>query len=159
MSVLDRLKSLLTTDSGPQEPKPLPPTDVPHLIGALLVRVAKADANYAVQEISQIDRILARMQDIGPVDAARLRGESERLEAFAPDTHDFADKLRKNVSYDDRLAATRALWDVVFADGATHEAELETLALTQAHLGISAEDCAAARADARAAGPTPSQNA
>lgn len=144
MNVFDRLTRLFSGPPAP-EPKPLPPTDIPHALGALLVRVAKIDDHYAVQEISQIDKILARFENIGPVDAAKMRADCERLEEHAPATQDFADLLRTHVDYDARLAMTEALWNVVYADGRAHQSEESVMDLTRGHLGISPEDCEMAR--------------
>ena len=149
MSVLDRLSKLFKAPPPSKEIKPLPEADVPHALGALLVRVALSDHQYAVQEISQIDRVLSAYQGIGPIDAAKLRAECERLEAFAPDTPDFAFLLCRSVSYEDRLSMVEALWQVVFADGALLEVESDVMGLTQSQLGIRPEDCAAAKAKAQ----------
>ncbi|MGB7317161.1 MAG: TerB family tellurite resistance protein [Planktotalea sp.] len=151
MPVLERLTKLFKAHPAPLPPKPLPEADVPHALGALLVRIALSDNHYAVQEISQIDRILSRFQGIGPIDAAKLRAECERLEAFAPDTPDFAYLLCESVPYDTRLEMVSALWEVVFADGALQQAEDDMMVLTQDHLGIRTEDCDAAREAAKLA--------
>lgn len=148
MSVLDRLTALFKTPVQ-REIKPLPATDVPHALGALLVRVALSDKQYAVQEIGQIDRVLAKFQNIGPIDAAKLRAECERLEGFAPNTPDFAHLLCKSVDYADRLGIVKALWQVVYADGALREVEADVMEVTQSQLGIKPQDCAAAQADAQ----------
>lgn len=153
MTVLDRLTRLFTSQSPQRAPQPLPEADVPHALGALLVRVARSDDHYAVQEISQIDRILARFQGIGPIDAAKLRAECERLEAFAPDTPDFAYLLCESVSYEARLEMVEALWDVVYADGASKQSEEDMMQLTQQHLGITSADCTAARSKAALSPP------
>lgn len=150
MSVFDRLTALFKAPVAEKEIKPLPPTDVPHALGALLVRVALSDHQYAVQEISQIDRVLAKFQSIGPIEAAKLRAESERLEAFAPDTPDFAYLLCKSVSYEDRLSMVKALWQVVYADGKLQDVEAAVMEVTQTHLGISSQDCADAQKMAQA---------
>lgn len=156
MSVLDRLTALFKSPPTPQEMKPLPEADAPHALGALLVRVALSDNQYAVQEISQIDKVLATMYDIGAIEAAKLRAECERLEQFAPDTPDFAYLLCASVSYAERLKMVTALWQVVFADGALRDVESHVMEVTQSHLGIREEDCAAARLEAqRAAGSFP----
>ncbi|MEN8893538.1 TerB family tellurite resistance protein [Planktotalea arctica] len=149
MNVFDRLFKLFKAPPAPREIKPLPEADVPHALGALLVRVALSDKQYAVQEISQIDRVLAAYQGIGPIAAAKLRAECERLEAFAPDTPDFAFLLCKSVSYAERLSMIEALWQVVFADGALKDVESDVMELTQNQLGIAPEDCAAAKAKAQ----------
>lgn len=151
MSVIDRFTALFKEPRTETAPKPLPPADVPHALGALLVRVALSDRKYAVQEISQIDRVLAKFQDIGPIEAAQLRAESERLEAFAPDTPDFAFLLCESVSYEDRLSMVHALWDVVYADGTLKDVEVHVMDVTQNHLGIRPEDCAAAQTRAQEA--------
>lgn len=148
MNILDRLSALFSEPHAP-EIKPLPPTDVPHALGALLVRVAKSDDRYAVEEISLIDRVLATYQEIGPIEAAKLRAECERLEAFAPDTPEFAIYLSRSVSYEDRQNMVQALWQVVYADGRVRDVEASVMNITQSHLGISAEDCTAARARAQ----------
>ncbi len=149
MSVLDRLTALFTGPAEIEE-KPLPPTDVPHALGALLVRVALSDHQYAVEEIARIDRVLAKFQDIGPIDAAKLRAECERLEAVAPDTTAFTALLNQRVDYADRLKMVAALWQVVYADGALKDVEKRVMHLTQTQLGIQASDCTAAQADAQA---------
>lgn len=150
MSVLDRLSALFKAHPTATAPKPLPEADVPHALGALLVRAARSDDHYAVQEISQIDKILARFQNIGPVDAAKLRADCERLEAFAPETPDFAYLLCETVPYEARLEMVTALWQVVYADGDKRPAEQHMMELTQDHLGIRSEDCDAARRAAEA---------
>lgn len=149
MSIIDRLTDFFKSPPTVQEVKPLPATDVPHALGALLVRVALSDKQYAVQEIGQIDRVLARSQNIGPIEAAKLRAECERLEAFAPDTPDFAFLLCKSVAYKDRLSIVKALWQVVYADGALREIEADVMDITQSQLGIRPEDCTIAQQEAQ----------
>lgn len=150
MSVIDRLTALFSSPPTVQKVLPLPATDVPHALGALLVRVALSDKQYAVQEIGQIDRVLAKFMDTGPIEAAKLRAECERLEAYAPDTPDFAYLLCKSVSYENRLRIVKALWQVVYADGALREVEADVMDVTQSQLGIRPDDCAAAQSDAQA---------
>lgn len=149
MNVIERLTQLFSSPPVAAETKPLPETDVPHALGALLVRVALSDKQYAVQEIGQIDRVLASSQGLGPIEAAKLRAECERLEAFAPDTPDFANLLRASTDYADRLSIVQALWEVVYADGALREVEADVMNVTQSQLGIRAEDCEAAKTRAQ----------
>ncbi len=51
--------ALLTRLRGKPEPTALPEPDEKLALGALLVRVAKSDNHYDVDEIGEIDRILA----------------------------------------------------------------------------------------------------
>ncbi|MCV6586121.1 MAG: TerB family tellurite resistance protein [Marinibacterium sp.] len=129
----------------PAEP-PLPDPDTELALGALLVRVAMSDRNYRVEEISLIDRILARMFQHDPIEAAKIRATCERLHAAAPDTTTFAALIRETTSLDDRLAALDALWEVVLADGSQDDAELEILEEARLAMGLSQADSDAARA-------------
>ena len=62
------------------EPEPLHDMDARLALAALLVRLAKADDDYAVEEIRRIDRIIASRYGLNPVDAAKLRADAEDLE-------------------------------------------------------------------------------
>lgn len=141
------IQRILSAFSAPQ-PQPLPEPDARLALGALMVRVAKSDDSYRVEEIQRIDRILARANDIGAIDAARMRATCERLEAEAPDTDRFARLIRETVSHEGRVDALRALWQVLLSDGLERPEELAVLTATCAALGLTEADNAAARAAA-----------
>lgn len=127
---------------------PCPPLDAAHALGALLVRVAKADHAYLFEELEQIDRILAHRNAINAVAAAKLRAECERLEAAVPETPEFVAKLQEAVEYDDRRKIAEALWAVVVADGVREEHEVALVEIVEELLGVSGADSQAARAAA-----------
>lgn len=118
------------------KPVPLPELDGRLALGALLVRVAKSDHNYAVEEIGRIDRILARTYDLNPVEAAKMRADCERLEHAAPDGAEFAASVRASVPREDRAAVLVALWRVALADGVEKPEESEMLARVADRLGL-----------------------
>lgn len=130
------------------DPKPLPQPDAQLALGALLVRVAFADRTYRAEEVGQIDRILARTFELGPIEAAKLRATCEALERDAPGTPEFAVILRDEVDYADRKALGDAMWSVAIADGHRHEDEEIQLEAIELALGLTTDDIQAARADA-----------
>lgn len=130
------------------EPQPLPQPDAQLALGALLVRVAFADKNYRATEIGQIDRILARTFDLGPIEAAKLRATCEKLEHDAPDTDEFAQILREEVDYAHRLGLGQAMWSVALADGHRHEQEEIQLLAIETALGLTDIDIETLRRDA-----------
>ena len=144
--IIERLKTLFTGGEIPD--KPLPELDAAHAIGALLVRVAKADHVYLFEELEQIDRILAQRNGLNPVEAARMRADCERLEHAGPETPRFAEILRASVDYEERLAVVRALWSVVLADGIREEHEVALVDLIEDMLGVSEEHSREARESA-----------
>lgn len=123
----------------------LPDPDAELALGALLVRVAMSDKDYQVEEISLIDRILARLFQHNAIEAAKIRATCEKLHAAAPETDTFAKLIRETTGLQDRLAALDALWEVVLADGVPKEAELRVLESARKAMGLSYLESTAAR--------------
>ncbi|WP_297774036.1 TerB family tellurite resistance protein [uncultured Roseovarius sp.] len=138
------LHRILHAFSAPR-PAPLPEPDDKLALGALMVRIAKSDHQYDVSEIKRIDRLLARLYSLGPLDAARMRATCERLEHAAPDTARFGHVIRETVSLEARLGALEALWEVVLSDGVSHPDEVQVLDAAREAMGLSHADSDAAR--------------
>jgi uncharacterized tellurite resistance protein B-like protein len=119
---------------------PLPEPDEHLALGALLVRVAKSDSHYHIQEISEIDHILQESFALNAVEAAKMRATCEKLEAQAPGTPDFALLIRQNVDYAHRLSILPAFRRVVIADGVHVRAEADAVLEIENMLGIRPED-------------------
>lgn len=126
-------------------PPHLPQAEARLALAALLVRIARADGDYAAAEVARIDRVLARQYALTPGDAAALRAEAEVLEAEAPDTVRFTRALKEAVGHDDRLALIEAMWAVVLADGARDAQEDRLMRMVASLLGIADRDSALAR--------------
>ncbi|AAV94599.1 TerB family tellurite resistance protein [Ruegeria pomeroyi] len=129
----------------PPTPAPLPDPDAELALGALLVRVAQADRDYQVEEISLIDRILARLYGHNAIEAAKVRATCEKLHAAAPETDTFGKLIRETTGLEERLAALDALWEVVLADGEQREGELKILEEARIAMGLSRKDSDSAR--------------
>lgn len=124
----------------PQEQSTLPDPDAELALGALLVRVAQADREYQVEEISLIDRILARLYGHNQIEAAKVRATCEKLHAAAPETDTFGKLIRETTGLDERLAAMDALWEVVLADGRQEEGEIRIVEDARKAMGLSIAD-------------------
>ncbi|MDQ2092502.1 tellurite resistance TerB family protein [Rhodalgimonas zhirmunskyi] len=142
----DFLKKL----TGPNT-APLPDEDARLALCALLVRLARADGEYATVEMAQIDRVLARRYALSPFEAAALRTEAEGVEAEAPDTVRFTRAIKDAVPHDDRLAVLEAMWSVVLADGERDMLEDSNMRMIANLLGINDRDSALARQKAEGA--------
>ena len=115
--LISRLRAFLHLGDSAPAPEPLPEPDAQLALGALLVRMARADHAILFEEIEQIDRILAERNGIGPVEAAKMRATCEKLDAAMPDTETFVALIRDAVPYDERRTIAEALWKVALADG------------------------------------------
>jgi uncharacterized tellurite resistance protein B-like protein len=133
------------------EAETLPDDDARRALAALLVRVARADHDYAEAEMARIDRILSARYGLSPFEAAALRAEAEGIEAEAPDTVRFTHAIKAAVPFEERSAVVEALWAVVLADGRRDDEEDGLLRMTSKLLGINDRDSALARQRAAAA--------
>lgn len=141
--MFERLLSFLGLP--PEELTKMPEADARHAMGALLVRVAKADGVYLFQEIGEIDHMLADLYDLNAVEAAKMRAECEKLEEAMPETEALADVLTETVSAEERAQVVRALWIVADVDGERHEKEEQVVAIASETFGMAPEDAVALR--------------
>jgi uncharacterized tellurite resistance protein B-like protein len=135
MAMFERLTEFFRNPNSYETP--LPEADVGHVIGALLVRAAKADSAYLFEEVEVIDRILAERHELGPIEAAKMRAACEKLEEEMPDTAELTAILREAIGVEEMENALRALWRVVFADGIELDEEEAVLHKVEALLGVS----------------------
>lgn len=136
--------SLLKRLTAPA-PTPLTEIDSRLALGALLVRVAKADENYDADEAVRIKRILAKRYGLSAESAADLRAQCEDLEFEAPDTVRFTRAIKEATPLEDRISIIEALWEIAFADGARDAEEDAVVRLVAELLGVSDVERAAAR--------------
>lgn len=125
---------------APQEAPPLPELDGEIAMGVLLVRLAKADQNYAVEEIAMMDKMFARHRGMNPVEAAKARAICERLEREAPDTAALTALVRHGVNEDTRIAMLTALRGLSRADGVVRDEETSFVNRVAAELGLERTD-------------------
>lgn len=126
-------------------PAPLPGTDADLALAALLVRVARTDRMYAIEEVERIDRILMARHGFGSFEAAALRAEAEKVEAEAPDTVRFTRALKEAVALEDRMALVVALWEVALSDGSRDAEEDHEMRVLSGLLGLTDVESALAR--------------
>ena len=125
---------------------PLDAGDARLSLAALLVRVARANDDYADSEVAKIDVFLARhYPDLDASGAAALRAEAEEIEDSAHDTIKFTRSIKDAVDLDDRMEVVEALWELVLADGERDAEEEGALRLIAPLLGINDRDSALAR--------------
>lgn len=134
------LETLLGLLKKPQTYQtPLPEADARHAMGALMVRAAKADNVFRLEEIQAIDKVLAERYGLNPIEAAKMRAACQNLEREMPDTDEMTAVLRDAISVEEKEATLTALWRVVYADGIKQDEEDVLLHEIEELLGISAD--------------------
>ncbi|MDB3961598.1 TerB family tellurite resistance protein [Paracoccaceae bacterium] len=134
------LKSLLEPQA-----EPLHDDDARLAMSALLVRLARADNEYAAAEIHRITQVIMARYELAEPEAIALRETAETLEQEAPDTVRFTRAIKDRVAYEDRIAVVEALWQVALADGNRDAEEDALLRLVVSLLGVTDVDSASAR--------------
>ena len=114
-------------------------------LAALMVRIARADEDFAPSEREAILRELMRRHDLSRTDAHALLQDAERAEALAPDTVRFTRSLKDAVPYEERVALIEALWRIVLADGIRDPNEDALMRQIAPLLGVADRDSALAR--------------
>ncbi len=127
------------------DPNPLNDTDARLALSALLVRIARADGDYAAVEVARIDQIITARFNLAQAETAALRGEAETLENEAPDTVRFTRAIKAAVPYEGRRAVVEAAWSVALADGGRADEENALMRLIPSLLGVSDKDSVRAR--------------
>lgn len=90
----------------------------PVAVAALLVELARSDADYTEAERGVVERLLAGLFGLDAVEARRVRLAGEAAQAAAPDLVRFTRVVKTRLSEADRLALMEGLWDVALSDGA-----------------------------------------
>ena len=125
--------------------EPLQDDDARLAMTALLVRLARADNEYAAAEIHRITQVIMARYELAEPEAIALRATAETLEQEAPDTVRFTRAIKDRVAYEDRIAVVEALWQVALADGNRDAEEDALLRLVVSLLGVTDVDSASAR--------------
>lgn len=139
--------NLLVGDPG-ETPARTAPADL--AMAALLVRVARADGDYAAHERSLIRQLVQRRGGLSEADAETRLCEAEALEAQSADTVRFTRDIKTRTRPEDRLAVMEDLWSIVLADGTRDPGEDQLMRLCAGLLGVSDRDSALARQQAAA---------
>lgn len=127
------------------EPDPLDDGDARLALTALLIRIARADGDFAPEEHLQIESVITTRYVLDAEGAAKLMGNAAKLEIEAPDTVRFTRAIKDAVPYEDRLGVIESLWSVVLADGVRENEEDALLRLVANLLGVNDKDSALAR--------------
>ena len=129
-------------------PDPLAANDARLALAALLVRLARADQDYAESEKARIDEILAQRYPINLTEAAAVRKGAEEVEATVGDTVHLTRLIKAAVPYEERFALVVDLWRLVLADGHRDNAENQFLRLVVKLVGVNDRDSGLARQQA-----------
>lgn len=111
LASLNKLLSRVTLDPGDEE------AEHRLAVAVLLLEIARADFDIESNEQHMVQALLGRHfgLDEASIDAL-MRQAGERV-GETVSLHGFVDTLNRSLSYEDRRALMRMLWQVAYADG------------------------------------------
>ncbi|MEX0969450.1 MAG: TerB family tellurite resistance protein [Paracoccaceae bacterium] len=134
-------KSFLGGETKPETA----PTDARVPLAVLLVRLARTDYEYVLEERAQIIEILKERFSLDDVAAELLVEQAERAEAEPHDHVHFTKNIKEMVEFEARASVMEDLWLLALADGRRDNEENNFLRLVCSLLGLSDQESAFAR--------------
>jgi uncharacterized tellurite resistance protein B-like protein len=109
-------------------------------LAALLVHCTAVDGISTDAERGTLKTLLTRNFGLSGDDLDALVTEAIAAESEAVDLYRFTSVLKRTMSEDERIRVVENLWEIVFADGATHEFEENLVWRVAELLGVNRRD-------------------
>lgn len=118
------LRDLIRAFGGPSARRPRFDADDPRLaIAALLIHCMTVDGRIRAEENSKLRDLLGRRFNLSGDALAQLIADATEVESEAVDLYRFTSVLKRQMPVEDRVALVEQLWEIVYADGKSHEFE------------------------------------
>jgi uncharacterized tellurite resistance protein B-like protein len=109
-------------------------------LGALLVHCMQIDGGVTDAEQERLKQLLERTFGVTGEDLRVLLDDAFAAEREAVDIYRFTSVLKRQMSQDERVRVVEDLWDIVFADGKSHEFEENLVWRAAELLGVGREE-------------------
>ena len=136
--MFDVLKSLFRNRSVPE--RHFGDDDARLALAALLVHCTGVDGAVSDAEQAKLKDVLARSFKLPEADLQLLISDAIAAEREAVDLYRFTSVLKRQMSEADRVRIVEDLWDLVFADGKSHEFEENLVWRVAELLAVSRQD-------------------
>ncbi|MGH6925092.1 MAG: TerB family tellurite resistance protein [Propylenella sp.] len=137
--MLDALRDFVRRLSAEEE-RHLGADDTRLALAALLVHCTAVDGVVSETERETLRGVLIRNFTLSDTDLDTLIADATALEREAVDLYRFTSVLKRQLSEDERIAAVEHLWEIVYADGKSHEFEENLVWRVAELMGVSRRD-------------------
>ena len=121
--MLDGLWRFLRNFGAPPAKPRFEPDDARLAAAALLVHCMAIDGSVQAAERAKLRDVLARSFNLNGPDLQQLIDEAVAAEREAVDLYRFTSLLKRQMPEEDRIRLVEQLWEIVYADGHSHEFE------------------------------------
>ena len=138
--MLDSIRDLVRRLSAPETHVHFEAEDSRLAVAALLVHLMTIDGAVAEEERAMLRALLTRKFGLSGADLDLLIDDAIAAENEAVDLYRFTSVLKRYLSEEERIRVIEALWEIAYADGASHEFEENLVWRVSELLGVSARD-------------------
>jgi uncharacterized tellurite resistance protein B-like protein len=138
--MLDQLRDFIRRLGDGEDRQRFSEDDARLALAALLVHCMTVDGAVSDVERGKLEDVLSRNFGLSGPDLDQLIDEATAAEHEAVDLYRFTSVLKRRMSEDERVRVVENLWEVVFADGQSHEFEENLVWRVAELLGVPRRD-------------------
>ena len=138
--MIDALRSFMRRLGAAEPERHFGEDDQRLALAALLVHCMAIDGAVSEAERAKLEDLLGRTFGLSGDDLQVLVADAIRAEQEAVDLYRFTSVLKRQMSETDRIRVVENLWEIVFADGASHEFEENVVWRIAELLGVNRQD-------------------
>lgn len=138
--MLEALRNFIRGLNGAAKERHFGEDDHRLALAALLVHCTAIDGKVSAAEQVKLKDVLSRTFGISGNDLDVLIADAVAAEHESVDLYRFTSVLKRQMSEDERIRTVELLWEVVFADGASHEFEDNLVWRVAELLGVNRRD-------------------
>ena len=138
--MLDALRNFIRGLNGTDQKRHFGEDDHRLALAALLVHCTAIDGKVSAAEQVKLKDVLGRTFGVSGNDLDVLIADAIAAEHESVDLYRFTSVLKRQMSEEERIRAVELLWEVVYADGASHEFEDNLVWRIAELLGVNRRD-------------------
>ncbi len=138
--MLDSLRNFVRRLGSENKERHFGEDDARLALAALLVHSTSVDGTVSAREQEKLRELLTRTFGLNGEDLDTLLIDAAAAEREAVDLYRFTSVLKRQMSEAERVRVVENLWEIVFADGASHEFEENLVWRVAELLGVSRQD-------------------
>jgi uncharacterized tellurite resistance protein B-like protein len=143
--MLDVLRDFVRRFGSEKRERHFSEDDVRLALAALLVHCMAIDGAVSATERGTLKTMLSRNFGLSETDLETLLSDALKAEREAVDLYRFTSVLKRQMDETQRVRVIENLWEIVFADGASHEFEENLVWRVAELLGVHRSDRIAAK--------------
>jgi uncharacterized tellurite resistance protein B-like protein len=143
--MLNALREIFRKVSASDEQPHFDPDDERLALAALMIHCMSIDGAISETERDKLRAVLTNSFGLAGADLDLLIADAIAAEQEAVDLYRFTSVLKRQLSVDQRIRVVENLWEMVFADGESHEFEENLVWRVAELLSVSREDRIAKR--------------